>query len=140
MRRSFITIPVFILLAVVVTSCATVDIFKTVQEKGGDLADQAYALVAEFDVVDAAALEFAESADTPAEVVSILKKFRHPARAAVPLLSEAAKGFRRVRNRLDDLENPSTLDELAATVSVLNENMEVFAPVVRNFIQYVDSL
>ena len=73
-------------------------IFQTVQDKGGDLADQAYALAATFNVIDEAALEFVQKTDTPDEVVRRLKQFREPARAAIPLIAEAAKNFRAVHN------------------------------------------
>jgi hypothetical protein len=131
---------VFPFVLLLVSACSLPNIFQTVEERGGDLADQAYALVAVFDVIDEAALQLAEKPDTPAQVVSTLKRLRAPARAAMPLIAEAAKSFRAVRNRLDDLENPSTVEELTAVVTTLGGRMDTYAPVVRNFISYVDSL
>ncbi len=134
--RQILIAPMFLLLV----GCTLPNIFQTVEEKGGDAADQAYALVAVFDVIDEAALQLAEKPDTPAQVVSMLKRLRAPARAAIPLIAEAAKSFREVRNRLDDLENPSTVDELTTVVITLTERIDTYAPVIKNFISYVDSL
>ena len=137
MRKNLAVFPFVLFL---ISACSLPNIFQTVEEKGGDLADQAYALIATFDVIDEAALQLAESPDTPAEVVSTLKKLRAPAAAAMPLIAEAAKSYRTVSNRLAVLDNASTLDELTTVAATLAGRMDSYAPVVRNFISYVDSL
>ncbi len=135
--RKLILVPVLFLF---LSACSLPNIFLSVEEHGGDLSDQAYALIATFDVVDAAALEFASEPTTPVEVVALLKRLRAPARVSVPLIAEAAKNFRAVRNKLESLEDPSTVEELTAVVSVLSETMESYSPVIQNFIDYFDSL
>ncbi len=137
MRKALRVFP-FVLFLVV--GCTLPDIFRTVEERGGDLADQAYALVASFDVIDEAALELAERPDTPPGVVATLKSIREPARRVIPLIVQAALSWRDARNRLDDQDNPSTIAELTVVVEVLSARINSYAPAVNRFIDYVNSL
>jgi len=127
-------------MALALSACALPNVFKTVSEQGGDAVDQAYALVAVFDEVDAAALEFAQKSDTPQNVKDTLKKLRGPAAAAIPVIAEAAKTARDVLDRLNALENPSTADEAVAVIGVLNERFETYSPAVKQFLAYVNTL
>ncbi len=128
--------PLFLLLV----GCTLPNIFKTVEEKGGDAADQAYALVAVFNEVDAVALTFAQKPDTPQEVKDLLKRLREPARLAIPLIAEAAKVYRIAQRQLSTMAAPSTTDEVAAALTVLNNRFEIYSPPIQAFIDYFHSV
>ncbi len=128
--------PLFFLLV----GCTLPNIFKTVEEKGGDAADQAYALIAVFNEVDAAALTFAQKPDTPQKVRDLLKKLREPARLAVPLIAEAAKVYRITKNQLSTMVSPTTTDEVAAALTVLNNRFEIYSPTITAFTNYFHSV
>ena len=128
--------PLFLLLV----GCTIPDIFKTVEEKGGDAADQAFALVSVFNEVDAVALTFAQKSDTPQKVRDLLKKLREPARLAVPLIVEAAKVYRIAKNQLTTMAVPSTTDEVAVALTVLNNRFEIYAPPIQAFVDYFHSV
>ena len=132
--------PIVLALALALSACALPDVFKTVEEKGGDAVDQAYALVAVFNEVDAAALAFAENPDTPAEAKAILKKLRGPAAAAVPLIVEAAKTARLALDSIANLQTaggevqPTDTEKAVAALRVLNHRFEAYAPAIQTFI------
>ncbi len=128
------------LLFLLLVGCTLPNIFKTVEEKGGDAADQAYALVASFNEIDEVALTFAQKPDTPQEVRDLLKKLREPARLAIPLITEAAKIYRVTKNQLSTMATPSTTDEVAAALTVLNNRFEIYSPSIQAFIDYFRSV
>lgn len=129
-----------LILGLALSACALPNIFQSVADNGGDAVDQAYALMAEFNEIDAAALEFAQKPDTPPEAVSLLKKLRGPAAAAVPVIAEAAKTARQALNELAKEDNPDTVAQATTAVNVLNDRFDTYSPVVKRFIEYVNSL
>ena len=133
MRKKLAVFPFVLLL---ISACALPDIFQTVEEKGGDVADKAFALVAIFNEVDAAALTFAQKLDTPQKVRDVLKKLREPARLAIPLISEAAKAYRVANNQLSAMAEPSTTEQVAAALTVLNNRFTIYAPTIQAFVDY----
>ncbi len=128
--------PLFLLMI----GCTLPDIFKTVEEKGGDIADQAYALVATFNEVDAAALAFAQKPTTPQEVRDLLKRLREPARLAIPLIAEAAKTYRVAQKQLTTKAAPSTIEKVSAALAVLINRFEIYSPPVMAFVNYFRSV
>ncbi len=134
------------LLMMALSACALPDVFRTVEDKGGDAVDQAYALVAVFNAVDEAALAFAENPDTPAEVKAVIKKLRAPAAAAVPLIAEAAKTARAALDSIANLQmaggevQPTDAEEAVAALQVLNDRFEAYAPAIQTFIAHVKQL
>ena len=129
-------VPVFFLLV----GCSVPDIFRTVGDHGGDAADQAYALIAVFNEVDEVALVFAQKSSTPLEVKILLKKLREPARLSIPLIAEAAKIYRITKNQLSTMAAPTTTDEVAAALTVLNNRLDIYSPPIKAFTNYFNSL
>lgn len=127
-------------LLLLLIGCTLPDIFKTVEEKGGDAADQAFALVATFNEIDAAALAFGQKSDTPREVKDLLKKLREPARLAIPLIAEAATTYRITKNQLSTMASPSTMEEVSAALTVLLNRLEIYKPSIQAFINYFRSV
>lgn len=78
--------PIVLVLMLVLSACALPDVSRSM-EKGSDQVDQAYVLLAVFNEVDAAALEFVQHPDTPAEVKTVLKKLRGELNARFEALS-----------------------------------------------------
>ncbi len=129
-------VPVFFLLV----GCNLPDIFRTVGDHGGDAADQAYALISVFNEVDAVALTFAQKPSTPQNVRVLLKKLREPARLSIPLIAEAAKTYRVTKNQLNTMATPSTTDEVAVALTVLNNRLEIYSPPIEAFTDYFRSV
>ena len=134
--KTVLIVPLFLLLV----GCALPDVFRTVKEKGGDAADQAYALVAVFNEVDATALNFAQKPSTPLDVKILLKKLREPARLAVPLIAESAKAYRIGQKQLSTAAAPTTEAQVAAMLVVLNNRLAIYSPPIQAFIDYFRSV
>ena len=132
--------PIVFVLLLSVGGCSLPDIFKTVGDRGGDAADQAYALISVFNEVDAVALTFAQKPSTPLNIKILLKKLREPARLSVPLIAESAKAYRIAKNQLSTLAAPSTTDEVAAALIVLNNRLEIYSPPIEAFTDYFRSV
>ncbi len=132
--------PIVFVLLLSVGGCSLPDIFRTVGDHGGDAADQAYALIAVFNEVDAVALTFAQKPDTPLNVKTLLKKLREPARLAVPLIAESAKTYRIAQRQLSTMVAPSTTDEVAIALTTLNNRLEIYSPSITAFTDYFRSV
>ena len=134
--KMVLIVPVFLLLV----GCNLPDIFRTVGDHGGDAADQAYALIAVFNEVDAVALTFAQRPSTSQTVRNLLKRLREPARLCIPLIAEAAKVYRITKNQLSTMAAPTTEDEVAAALIVLNNRLEIYSPPIQAFVDYFHSV
>ena len=132
--------PIVFVLLLSVSGCSLPDIFRTVGDHGGDSADQAYALIAVFNEVDAVALTFAQKPTTPLEVKILLKKLREPARLSIPLIAEAAKTYRVTKNQLSTMAAPTTTDEVAVALTVLNNRLKIYSPPIQAFVDYFRSV
>lgn len=135
--------PFILVLAVFASACSLPNVFKTVEESGGDAVDQAYALVAVFNEVDASALALAEKSETPQEVKDTLKKLRGPAAASVPLIAEAAVTAREALNNVAKAEAAGETTDTAtavAAVQALQSRYDRYAPAIQSFIDYVNTL
>lgn len=129
-----------VLLVLLLAGCAIADTFKIVDEAGGDIADQAYALLGAYNLADDEALIFAQRPDTPRHVRDSLKRSRSVARPLAGLLAEAAKAYRAAEDRLEDVRDQAALDELAAVLAVLNERYADYRPKLQAFIDRVNAL
>ncbi len=132
--------PIVFVLLLSVSGCSLADIFRTVGDHGGDAADQAYALIAVFNEVDAVALAFAQKPSTSQTVRDLLKRLREPARLSIPLIAEAAKVYRITKNQLSTMAAPTTADEVAAALIVLNNRLEIYSPPIQAFVDYFNSV
>ena len=126
------------LLILVVSACTAAKIPESVREAGGDRVDQVYALLAIFNEVDDAALQFAQKPDTPQEVKNAIVRGRNAARSAIPILAEAAKTYRAAENQLSD--DPDSIEKATVALQTLNDRFNAYAPAVQSFIDYIDSL
>ena len=123
------------------SACAVFDIHKTVAESGGDIGDQAYALLAEYNEADAEALELLSKPGVPRAVIEPMKKARTIARPLVDLIRDAASAYRDAQKRLEASPGDKGLaDKLVAAFQTLTARMSSFRPKVDAFIEAVDNI
>lgn len=118
-----------LVLCIAMVGCAATDLIGQAETPD----QRYYAALIVFDEYDQAALDIAQSPDTPESVREGLKSARAVARAALDVADEAYAVYAAARAQLEATPDQTALDELTAALGALNARLDTAVSAVRAF-------